>query len=150
MSSKVDIVSKVAPAATRSERLVTVVAAVVAALAGWLLIESIGGVDLHAPAFNGRSAQDIGAGATVFASLVASLAAWALLAVLERYSSRPRRIWTSLAMTGLVLSLGGPMSGSGIDTANRGLLALLHLIVAAVLIPLLYQTAAVGDSKERT
>jgi hypothetical protein len=143
MSTKPNTVSTEAPA-TRSRRLIAVASAVVAAVAGWVSIEGIGGVDLHAPAFDATTATpDIGLGAVVFASLVASLAAWALLAVLERYSSRPRRIWTILVVAGLVVSLGGPMSGGGIDTANRALLALLHVIVAAVLIPLLYRIARV-------
>lgn len=142
MSTKTDTVSTMVPAGTRSRRLLAVAAAVVAAVAGWVLIEGPGGVDLRAPAFDGTAAnQDIGLGAVVFASLVAGLAAWGLLAALERYMSRPRRIWTFLAVAGLILSLGGPMSGTGIDPTHRGLLALLHVIVAAVLIPLLYRTA---------
>lgn len=143
MSTKTDTVGTGAGAGTRMRRLMTVAAAVGAAAAGWAMIEGVGGVDLHAPAFDTTTAtQDIGLGSVAFASLIASLAAWGLLAVLEKYSSRPRRIWTILMGAGLVISLGGPMSGTGIDSTNRGLLALLHLIVAAVLIPLLYRTAS--------
>ena len=149
MSTKTDNAGTVAPTATRNRRPIAIVAAVVAAAAGWVLIEGIGGVDLHAPAFDGATTtQDIGLGSVVLTSLVASLTAWGLLAVLERYSVRPRRIWTILVAAGLVLSLGGPMSGTGIDSTNRGLLALLHLIVAAVLIPLLYRTATTRNGRQ--
>jgi hypothetical protein len=86
--------------------------------------------------------------AAVLTSLVASLAAWLLLAVSERYlTSRARTVWTILAMAGFVVSLGGPMSGTGIDATDRALLGVLHVIVAAVLIPLLYLTAAAPDEK---
>ena len=133
----------------RSRRLRAVAAGVLAAVVGWVIIEGVAGVDLRAPAFDGTTAtQDIGLGAVIFTSLIASLAAWGLLAALERYSSRPRRDWTILAVAGLVLSLGGPLSGTGIDATERGLLALLHLIVAAVLIPLLYRTATARDGRE--
>ena len=143
MSIKTDIANTVVPTTTRSQRLLTVAAAVVAAVGGWVLIEGIGGVDLRAPAFDGSTAsQDVGLGAVVFASLVAGVAAWGLLALLERSIRRPRRTWTVFAVAGLIVSLGGPMSGTGIDPTHRGLLVVLHVIVAAVLIPLLYRTAA--------
>ncbi|MGH8915074.1 MAG: DUF6069 family protein [Acidimicrobiia bacterium] len=132
----------------RGGRLRAVVAAVLAAGAGWTVVEVLGGVDLRAPAFDGSGAgQDVGLVAVVLTSLVASLSAWGLLAVLERYLVRARRIWTVLVLTGFVISLGGPMSGTGIDATDRALLAVLHLIVAAVLIPLLYRTAAQLDER---
>jgi len=130
-------------------RLRGVIAAALAAVAGWILIEVLGGVDLRAPAFDGSGAgQDVGLVAAVLTSLVASLAAWLLLAVSERHlTSRARTVWTILAMAGFVVSLGGPMSGTGIDATDRALLGVLHVIVAAVLIPLLYLTAAAPDEK---
>jgi hypothetical protein len=135
--------------ARRRRRLLAVMAAVTAATLGWGLIEGGAGVDLRAPAFDGSTVgQDIELGAVIFTSVVASLAAWGLLALLERNVSLPRRIWTIAALAGLALSLAGPMSGTGISSGDRGLLALLHLIVAAVLIPLLYRTADTQNTKE--
>jgi hypothetical protein len=78
---------------------------------------------------------------------VASLAAWGLLALLERLTAHPRTLWTAIAVLALLISLGGPLSGTGITSANRVALALMHLSVAAVLIPLLPRTAP--DSRER-
>lgn len=134
---------------TTARRLVTVIGAVLATALAWTVIEGIAGFDLQAPAFDDSSAsQDVGLGEAIISSLVAGLAAWGLLALLERYVSQARRIWTALAVTGLVLSLGGPLSGTGIDSTNRSLLVLLHLIVAAVLIPFFYRTANTQDRKE--
>ena len=135
---------------TRGKRLGAVIAAVAAAVAGWILIEVFAGVDLRAPAFDARTGnQDIGLSAVILTSLVASLAAWGVLAVSERYVVRSRRIWTVLAVAGFVLSLGGPMSGTGIETSGRVLLVALHVIVAGVLIPLLYRTSATPPERTR-
>jgi hypothetical protein len=41
----------------------------------------------------------------------------------------------------LILSLGGPLSGEGIATANKLALVSMHLAAGAVLIPLLYRSA---------
>jgi hypothetical protein len=40
-----------------------------------------------------------------------------------------------------VLSLGTPLSGTGITAANRAVLVLMHLAVGGVLIPALYRTS---------
>jgi hypothetical protein len=62
------------------------------------------------------------------------------LGLIERYTARPGRWWIIIAVGAFVLSLGGPMSGTGLDNTERALLVLLHLVVALVLIPLLYRT----------
>jgi len=134
---------------TRVRRLRAVIAAVAAACAAWLLIEGLGGVDLQAPAFSeSASTQDIDLLGVLFASLTASLAGWLALGFIERYTARPGRWWISLAVGTLVLSLGGPISGLGIDNTNRVLLVLLHLIVAGILISLFQRT--IENRAERT
>ena len=123
---------------TRVRRLFVAIAAVAAACGAWLLIEGVGDVDLQAP--GSASGQDIGLLDVLFASLTASLAGWLALGLIERYTARPGRWWIIIAVGALVLSLGGPMSGTGLDNTERALLVLLHLVVALVLIPLLYRT----------
>lgn len=113
--------------------------AVVAAAAAWVAIEPIGGADLRAPAQGGSPGFDIGLPAVVLTSAAASLLAWGLLAALERWTRRPQA-WTWLALGGFLVSLAGPMSGGGIPDAHRWLLALLHIVVAVVLIPQLRST----------
>lgn len=44
-------------------------------------------------------------------------------------------------MAGLVISLAGPMLGEGVSLTNRWFLELLHMVVAAVYIPLMRRTA---------
>jgi hypothetical protein len=118
-------------------RLLAVVAAVVAALVVYLLITQAFGQDLRTPGMSGREATELNIGAVLLVSALASLAAWGLLAVLERFTARARTIWTVVAVVGLVLSLAGPMSGTGITTGNRLALALMHVVVGAVLIVLM-------------
>ncbi|GAB2956943.1 hypothetical protein GCM10023080_015440 [Streptomyces pseudoechinosporeus] len=67
-------------------------------------------------------------------SLFSALAGWALLAALERFARRARLIWTIAALGALLLSFL-PLTGSGMTGGTRTSLALMHLAVAAVLVP---------------
>lgn len=128
-----------------SRRARAVIVTVGVAAAAWLVMEPLAGIDLRAPSFDEAAVgQDIGLLAVVLTSLAASLAAWAALATLERISKRPGRWW--MALTGIVLlvSLTGPTSGTGIDTTVRVMLVLLHLVVAATSVSLLYPTIRAG------
>ena len=118
----------------RRRRIIAVVAAIVSTSLAWALVEGPGGVDLKAHVF------DVGLVAVILTSGLAALAAWAVLTVVERRSSNPRRTWTILAVFGLVLSFGPVVSGTGIDSADRWLLATLHVVSGLVLIPLMYWT----------
>jgi Family of unknown function (DUF6069) len=127
----------------RQLRLLVAAAAVLAAEAVWGLAELGFGLDLRAPAVGGSSQPaDIGPLAVAVASGAAALVAWGLLALLERLTGRARNLWTVTAVVVLLASLGGPLSGTGITTANRAVLVGLHLAVGAVLIPALRRTAA--------
>jgi len=124
-------------------RALAVVAAVLAALAIWLVTDPLLGVDLAAPTRPGsQELMSITPALVAGTSLVAALAGWALLALLERYTARPRTIWTAIAVLVGLLSLAGPLSTIASTTAANGVsLALMHLAVAAVLIPGLAATA---------
>ncbi len=130
---------------TKRSRAVAVASALLAALAVWFVAEVAFGLDLRRPAGSvGQATEDIDAVHVAFAAAVGSLAGWALLAILERFTSRARRAWTAIAVVALLVSLGGPLSGSGISTANRAVLVLMHVLVAAVVIPALGRTARSG------
>src|SRR5215218_7560286 len=100
-------------------RALAVIAAVLAALAVWLVTDPLLGVDLAAPTRPGsEELQSITPALFAGTSLVAALAGWGLLA------------------------LAGPLSTIASTTVANGLwLALMHLAVAAVLIPGLAATA---------
>jgi hypothetical protein len=133
-----------APAAIRTgrARLLAVAGAVAAAVVVWLVAVPIFGVDLMGPEGPGATTlKPIILPAVVVMSLGSSLAGWALLAVLERITSRARTIWTVAAVAVLAVSYSAPLFGAGVPTASRITLAVMHTVVAAVLVPLLRRSS---------
>lgn len=126
----------------RKARLMVVGAAVLAALAIWLVAELAFGIHLQAPAFdNSGQASEISALDVAVVAVLLSLAGWGLLALLERLTAHARRVWLIVAPLALVLSLGTPLSGTGVTAADRIVLLLMHLAVGGVLIPALWWTS---------
>ena len=122
---------------TRS-RAEAVAATVAATVVLWVVAEPVLGFQLRSPAPGGSGVtHDVNAVVVAGAALVASLAGWGCLAVLERFTTKARGLWTAAALVVAVGSLAAPLSGAGITAANRAWLALMHLCVAAVLVPLL-------------
>jgi hypothetical protein len=140
-----------ASAASRPlRRLAAVLAAILMALALWVIATHAIGINLRSPAFGpAKSPTAVTAAMVAVASGLAGLAAWGLLAMIERTSRRPRQIWTAIALTALLLSLAAPLSGHGISGANRIVLGCLHVVVAATLITLLGRSAAGHESINR-
>ena len=114
--------------------LLTVIGVPAAALAVWALAVPLAGITLTVRMGDGT--QTVGPVLIAVVSLLAGLAGWALLAVLERWAPRPGRIWTIIALVVLALSLLGPL-GSAIGVGATLVLVLLHLVVGAVLVPVL-------------
>ena len=123
------------PASRRaSSRAAAVLGAAAASGAAWAAAVPLAGVDLRVEL--GDRAQTVGLGAVVGTALLAGALGWALLAVLEHRTSRAATLWTRIAVVVATLSLVGPLSGGATAAATAVLLAL-HLVVAAVLVPLL-------------
>lgn len=120
----------------RRNRVTAVGAAVAAALVVWVVAAPVLRVDLAVP--SGTQTMQIGVGLVIVNALVAALAGWALLALLERFTSRPRTVWTVVAVLTLLVSFNGPLVAAGAaSTATKLTLAAMHLAVGAVLIPML-------------
>lgn len=124
----------------RKARLLTVGAAVAAAVIVWGIAE-LAGMHLRQPGFGSRAATSLNVGFVIGVSAIASLAGWALLAALEHATARARGIWTTVAVAFLLLSLGGPFSGHGVSMGNRLVLGLIHLLVGAIVITGLLRAA---------
>jgi hypothetical protein len=99
------------------------------------------GIQLQAPANYGYPAMDLGPLYVAVTAGALSLVAWAALAVLERLTAHARRAWLFLAPLVLVASLSSPLGGTDVSTADRAVLVVMHIGVAAVLIPAFYRTS---------
>lgn len=121
-------------------RAASAAAAVAAAAAVWALAVPALGIHLLVR-FGGGSPQTVGGGLVAGAALAASLSGWALLALLERRTRRARAIWTAAAIVVTAASLSLPLS-AGVTAAATTALILMHLAVAAVLIPALRHSTA--------
>lgn len=131
-----------APSHTTRSRALGVGCAVIAALVVWMVAVPLFGADLTTRFGNG-SAQTVQPGFVLAGSIVASLLGWALLAILEKRTQRAAAIWTAIAVVALLLSLISPTI-AGVAASTKITLALMHLAVAAVLIPALRQTTVRG------
>jgi len=138
----VDVLTRVTRSAAWRTRLLAIAAALLLAEAVWVVAELALGLRLQAPAGPGYpEPMDIGPFTVGLASAALALVGWGVLAVLERLTSRARRIWLVIALIALVASLGMPLSGTGVSAANRAVLVLMHLAVGGVLIPALYRSS---------
>jgi uncharacterized protein DUF6069 len=116
-------------------RILGVAGATLAAVAVWAIEVPLLGIRLQTQ-FGNAAPQSVGIDAVVLSSLAGSLAGWGLLAILERRFARARTIWTGIAIAALLASFSLPVS-AGTTTTTKVALAMMHLAVAAVLIPTL-------------
>lgn len=121
------------------DRALAVAGAVVAAVAVWVVGEPLFGNDLVVEQ-PGREPTDLNGVAFAIFSLASSLLGWALLAVLERVTAHAGRIWTAVALIVLVLSFL-PLLGIEATGGAKAVLALAHLAVGGVLIPVFWRTS---------
>ena len=129
-------------AARWRSRALAVAIAIVAALVVWLIAHPLLGVDFTISMAGSTQTMEIGWGSVLLVSLVTSLAGWGLLAVLERLTPRARIVWTVIASVMLPLSFAGPLfAASDASSGAKISLVLMHVVVAAVLIPLLSRTS---------
>lgn len=133
------------PHVTRT-RALTVGGAVLAALAVWAIAGPVAGIDLRV-APDGQTPHTVGPAMVALSSLTAGLAAWGLLALLERVTARATRVWTVTALIVLAASMLGPPAA--VSTAALVGLAAMHLVVAAVLVPVLPRTALASRPTRR-
>lgn len=132
---------------TRVQRGAAVAAAVAASAATWLVLSKAAGVALRVPTYASTPppTTSLGLAQVVVTTLVAGLLAWGVLAALERFSARPRRLWTVAAPVAAAASLVLPLSAPALSGSERLSLVMFHIVVAVVLILALRATASVGS-----
>jgi hypothetical protein len=131
----------IADAAVRSRHLartLAVAGATTATLTVWAIAGPLAGIDLAVRL--GSGIGHIGPVRVAGATALVGLAGWALLAALERWTSRPRGTWITVALTVLLVSMTGPLI-QGVTMTATVALTCMHLACAAVLVPLLARTS---------
>jgi hypothetical protein len=133
----------------RGDRVVAVLATVIAPALVWLIATVGFGPHRDQPGFGGSAPQELSIWLVAAVAGIAALAGAGVLALIERINRRPTQVWLVVSTVVLILSLGGPLSGEGISTANKLGLVSMHLAAGAVLIPLLYRSARLRQDENQ-
>jgi hypothetical protein len=124
------------PASTRRRvRAVTVGGAVLATALLWTAARILG-VELRIDPRNGRAPGVVDLPFTATLTLAVGLIGWGTRALLDRFTRSAPVVWTGLAVLVLLASFL-PLFAVGATAAAKAVLALMHVAVAAVLIPVL-------------
>jgi len=115
-----------------SSPVTAVLGATAAAVAIWI-VATLAGAELTVSFGPGQAIQKVTVINVVVAALVGSLAGWGLLALLRRFTTNARAIWTVIAIVFALLSLGGPLSTIS-SVGTKVSLVAMHLAVATVTI----------------
>lgn len=114
-----------------ARRLLYVGLAVAASLVVWTVASTLGApMEVASPLVG---TLYISALLVIASALPLALAAWGVLALLEHIARRPRRLWTIVAVTVLVLSLP-PLALLDASLGTKVALAAMHLATGLVLI----------------
>ena len=108
-----------------------VLGATAAAVAIWI-VATLAGAELTV-SFADQPIQKVTLVNVVVAALVGSLAGWGLLALLRRFTTNARAIWTVIAIVFLLFSLGSPLLATASAGTKVSLVAM-HLAVGTVVI----------------
>lgn len=115
-----------------SSPVTAVLGATAAAVAIWI-VATLAGADLTVSFGTGQPIQKVTVVNVVVAALVGSLPGWGLLALLRRFTTNARAIWTVIAIVFALFSLGGPLSTIS-STGTKVALVAMHLTVATMVI----------------
>lgn len=134
------------PASPRTRalaRALVAAGAVLAAIVVWAVAVVVLDLRVTVPTGPGSpNRDDLQFGPVLITAVVVSFAGWALLALLERTTSRARTNWTAIAVAVFLLTL--PYL-PGFTATERLVIGLIHLALAAVLITGLRRTGSSTD-----
>lgn len=120
------------PSPVRRRRIITVAVAVVLGLIGWTIASPVLGVPMRVRVTPDAPVIEVNIFSVLIAGLLVGLIGAGLLALLERFTTRARLVWTIAAVVVLLVSLAGPLGGVKPSTVVA--LICLHLLVGGVLI----------------
>lgn len=121
----------------RSRLLALLAATATAAVAH--LVALAAGAEMLVPAFEGDGTQQLATIGVAASAAGAALIGWAAARAAARFTARPRQVWLIFALAGLALSFA-PVVAIETITMTKVVLALQHLLVAAIVIPVFART----------
>jgi hypothetical protein len=107
--------------------------AVLSTAALWIIARILG-IDLRVDPRNGQPPGEIALPFAAAMALVVALLGWGTRALLGRFTRHAARVWTAVAGVVLVVSFL-PILAVGATGGTKAILALMHLAVAACLVP---------------
>ncbi|WP_406278156.1 DUF6069 family protein [Embleya sp. NBC_00896] len=135
VDSTVTTATAAATPTTTRRRALAVGGAAAASGVVWIAARALD-IDLVVQQGDGRAPMTIGLPLVLAFAAGAAAFGWAVLALLEHRTTRARTAWTVLAATVLAVSLV-PLLSADAAAGAKAALALMHVAVAAVLIPAL-------------
>jgi hypothetical protein len=120
-------------------RALRVAGGALAAAAAWIVEVPLLGIHLDFR-FGAGHIQTISVGQVIGVTAAACLLGWLLLALLERRTTHPRLLWTTIALAALAASLALPLAAAT-TTSAAAALAVMHLTVGGAVIPAMARTA---------
>ncbi len=117
--------------------LVSVLAGVAAAIATEVygLVARAAGVPMEAGSIGAAEAEPITVGMFAMGTLSSTFWGTILAVILARYARRPARTYVVTTVVLTVVSLAGPLGAGDTATSTKLMLALAHLVAAAIVIP---------------
>ncbi len=118
---------------------IAAVSAVVANLIFWFVITRVLQMELMVFAQGpGTPLMPVTAGMVILTSAVPAIGATILLAILDKFVTRPFRVFQIVAVVFLLLSLGGPFSlPAEVPVSTKVILSVMHGIAAAAIVGVL-------------
>lgn len=123
----------------RLTRLAAVVIAFFANAIVWLIADPIGGANLRATAAGFDDPQSVNLLSILFSMITYGIIAWIVLMLIERFSSRAKSVWLIVSLVALALTMF-PIFGGSDNSATTITLIIMHLVAAAVIIPIFAST----------
>jgi hypothetical protein len=117
--------------------LVSALAGVAAAIATEVygLVARAAGVPMEAGSIGATEAEPITVGMFAMGTLINTFLGTILAVILARYARRPARTYVLTTVVLTVVSLAGPLGAGDTATSTKLMLALAHLVAAAIVIP---------------
>lgn len=132
---------QVAPARLWWGAPVAALSATAANSAVYLVADATGALSDEVVVPTAAGERPLGIGEVLFGTIVPIIAAAVVLAVVARFASRPLRTFSRIAVVVLVVSLGAPFSIAGAPVVAVATLMLMHVVAAAVGLPVLTRLA---------